>query len=179
MRSVWLHHKHISEQLRLCLYNAFIIPMLTYNMGTLWRMKESYPGWTPMCMCVNVKGKTSTSSVVMYSSVPYNIVSFAMAKILPSVMAYRNILCANGNFMDCCKSNSMQYVLLILYDSQIHNKNAANILHIQESHKQITLWLVCTVHTYWKQLHTRKSKLSQSEHNYVQALWFPLICVKM
>ena len=32
--SLWKRHQHISEKLRLRLYNTFIIPVLTYNSGT-------------------------------------------------------------------------------------------------------------------------------------------------
>ena len=34
MWSLWVRKRHISEELRLRLYNAFIVPVLTYTMGT-------------------------------------------------------------------------------------------------------------------------------------------------
>ena len=39
MKSPWLRRNHISEELRLRLYNAFVIPVLLYNMGT-WGLTQ-------------------------------------------------------------------------------------------------------------------------------------------
>ena len=39
MKSIWLRRHHVSEDLRLRLYNAFVVPVLLYNMGT-WGLTQ-------------------------------------------------------------------------------------------------------------------------------------------
>ena len=40
MKTLWLRHHHVSEELRLRLYNVFVLPVLLYSMGTWASLKN-------------------------------------------------------------------------------------------------------------------------------------------